>query len=165
VVVIQTRSVSETVSLGKVIGGLLRPGDVVALAGDLGTGKTHFIKGLARGVGIRKTAYISSPSFTLIHEYPGKIPFYHLDLYRLGTVDDAETLGLEEYFYGPGVTAIEWADKIPSLLPQELLWIRLRHTGEKSRSIEIQGQGNRYHEVMEKLTARVQGRDFLEEEV
>jgi len=130
------------------IGGRLQPGDVVALVGDLGTGKTHFIKGLAAGVGIKQTAYVSSPSFTLIHEYPGKIPFYHLDLYRIDMETEAETLGLEEYFQGGGVTAIEWADKIPSLLPKELLWVSLHYAGEHARSIEIQGKGERYAELI-----------------
>ena len=136
-VTIESRSVSETVRIGRRIGGSLQPGDVVALAGELGTGKTHLIKGLAAGVGIDKSAYVSSPSFTLINEYPGKIPFYHLDLYRLKTEEEADALGIEEYLQGQGVTAIEWADRIPSFLPKELLWIHLYYLGERTRSIEM----------------------------
>ncbi len=153
-VVIETRSVTETVRIGRRIGRLLQPGDVVALAGDLGTGKTHLIKGLAGGVGIRESAYLASPSFTLINEYPGKIPFYHLDLYRLETENEAEELGMEEYFQGQGVTAIEWADKVPSLLPKELLWITMRYLGERTRFIDIEARGKRYEQLMELLFAR-----------
>ena len=143
-VVIQSKSASETVRLGKNIGSRLLPGDVVALVGELGTGKTQFIKGLAAGAGIRNPTYISSPSFTLINEYPGKITFYHIDLYRLGKEKEAEELGLEDYFQGKGITAIEWADKIPSLLPKELLLIRIAYTGKNTRSLEISGKGKRY---------------------
>jgi tRNA threonylcarbamoyladenosine biosynthesis protein TsaE len=147
--VLQTKSTSETVRIGKTIGSLLRPGDVVALVGELGTGKTQFIKGLAEGVGVGKPTYISSPSFTLINEYPGRVPFYHIDLFRLESEKEAEELGLEEYFQGEGITAIEWADKIPSLLPKENLWIHIHYTGENTRSIEIDPKGKRYADLME----------------
>ncbi len=143
-VVIQSKSASGTVRLGKSIGSRLLPGDVVALVGELGTGKTQFIKGLAAGAGIRNPTYISSPSFTLINEYPGKITFYHIDLYRLSKEKEAEELGLEDYFQGKGITAIEWADKIPSLLPKELLLVRIAYTGKNTRSLEISGKGKRY---------------------
>ena len=142
--VFQSRNTWETVRLGKSIGSRLLPGDVVALVGELGTGKTQFIKGLAAGAGIRNSTYISSPSFTLINEYPGKITFYHIDLYRLSKEKEAEELGLEDYFQGDGITAIEWADKIPSLLPKELLLIRIAYTGRNTRSFEISGRGKRY---------------------
>src|SRR3972149_11305547 len=119
-VVFHSKSSSETFRLGKQIGRLLQRGDVVALVGGPGAWKTQLIKGLAAGVGMRNSTYISSPSFTLINEYPGRIPFYHIDLYRLETGKEAEDLGLEEYFQGQGVTAIEWADKILSSLPKEI---------------------------------------------
>ncbi|MEW6375137.1 MAG: tRNA (adenosine(37)-N6)-threonylcarbamoyltransferase complex ATPase subunit type 1 TsaE [Thermodesulfobacteriota bacterium] len=157
-VVIQTKSTSETIQLGKQIGGHLQSGDVVALAGELGTGKTHFIKGLAEGVGVGKSDYISSPSFTLINEYTGRIPFYHIDLFRLKSEKEAEELGLEEYFQGGGITAIEWADKIPSLHPKEILWIKICYTGKHTRSIEILGKGKRYLKIVEELEgSRIQG--------
>jgi tRNA threonylcarbamoyladenosine biosynthesis protein TsaE len=150
-VVLQTRNTSGTIQIGKSIGSLLLPGDVVALVGELGTGKTQFIKGLAVGVGIGKPTYISSPSFTLINEYKGKIPFYHIDLFRLRAEKEAEDLGLEEYFQSGGITAIEWADRIPSLLPREMLWIQISYTGENTRSIEILGRGKRYEELINRL--------------
>src|SRR4030043_2089140 len=93
-VVIQTKSASETIRVGKGIGSRLRSGDVVALVGELGAGKTQLIKGLAAGGGVRNSTYISSPSFTLINEYPGKIPFYHIDLFRLEREKEAEEFGM-----------------------------------------------------------------------
>jgi tRNA threonylcarbamoyladenosine biosynthesis protein TsaE len=123
-------------------------GDVVALVGELGTGKTQFIKGLATGVGVGKPTYISSPSFTLINEYAGKVPFYHIDLFRLKSEREAEELGLEEYFKGGGITAIEWADKMPSFLPQEMLWIHIRYTGKHTRSFEIIAKGKRFEKMI-----------------
>jgi tRNA threonylcarbamoyladenosine biosynthesis protein TsaE len=150
--VLQTRSASETIRIGKNIGNRLLPRDVVALVGELGAGKTQFIKGLAAGVGIGNPTYISSPSFTLINEYPGKIPFYHIDLFRLGREKEAEELGLEDYFQGGGITAIEWADKIPSLLPKEMLFISIRYIDKNIRSVEIIGKGKRFEDLVKELS-------------
>jgi tRNA threonylcarbamoyladenosine biosynthesis protein TsaE len=150
-VFVQSQSTSETIRIGKQIGSQLHPGDVVALVGELGTGKTHFIKGLASGAGVKRSRYITSPSFTLIHEYHGKIPFYHIDLFRLKTEKEAEGLGLEEYIQGGGITAVEWADKIPTHLPQEMLWIKICHTGEHQRSIEIRPKGQATKIVVKEL--------------
>jgi tRNA threonylcarbamoyladenosine biosynthesis protein TsaE len=149
--VFQTSNTSETIRMGKRLGRLLQPGDVVALVGDLGTGKTQFIKGLAEGVGVGRATYVSSPSFTLINEYPGRIPFYHIDLFRLESEKEAEGLGLEEYVRGNGITAIEWADKIPSLLPEALLLVKIHYTGEHSRTLEITGKGERYQKLVKGL--------------
>jgi tRNA threonylcarbamoyladenosine biosynthesis protein TsaE len=150
-IAIRTRSASETVRIGKTIGSRLLPGDVVALLGELGAGKTQFIKGLAAGMEIENSAYISSPSFTLIHEYPGEIPFYHIDLFRLGREQEAEELGLEDYFQGRGITAIEWADKIPSLLPKELLFVSIAYIDKNIRSLEISGKGKRYEDLVNQV--------------
>jgi tRNA threonylcarbamoyladenosine biosynthesis protein TsaE len=150
-VVFQTQSASETIRIGKNIGSLLLPGDIVALVGELGAGKTQFIKGLAAGVGVGKPTYVSSPSFTLINEHLGKVPFYHIDLFRLKSEKEAEELGLEEYFQGGGITAIEWADKIPSLLPEEILWINICYTGKNIRSFEMIGKGKRYEDLINKF--------------
>jgi tRNA threonylcarbamoyladenosine biosynthesis protein TsaE len=154
---LQTKSTSETIRIGKSIGSLLLLGDVVALVGELGTGKTQLIKGLATGGGGRNPAYITSPSFTLINEYAGKMPFYHIDLYRLETEKEAEDLGLEEYFQGRGMTAIEWADKIPSLLPSEVLWIRLCYISKHTRSIEILCKGKRYLNLIDQIQSSLLG--------
>jgi len=156
--VIQTKSASETIRIGESMGSRLLPGDVVALVGELGAGKTQFIKGLAAGVGIGNPTYISSPSFTLINEYPGRVPFYHIDLFRLEREKEAQELGLEDYFQGEGIAAIEWADKIPSLLPKEMLLIHIAYTGKNTRSLEIIGKGNRFLKIIGELEgSRIQG--------
>ncbi|PIV24419.1 MAG: tRNA (adenosine(37)-N6)-threonylcarbamoyltransferase complex ATPase subunit type 1 TsaE [Deltaproteobacteria bacterium CG_4_8_14_3_um_filter_45_9] len=156
--VIQTKSASETIRIGESMGSRLLPGDVVALVGELGAGKTQFIKGLAAGVGIGNPTYISSPSFTLINEYPGRVPFYHIDLFRLEREKEAQELGLEDYFQGEGIAAIEWADKIPSLLPKEMLLIHIAYTGKNTRSLEIIGKGNRFLKIVGELEgSRIQG--------
>jgi tRNA threonylcarbamoyladenosine biosynthesis protein TsaE len=155
-VLLHTKSTSETIQIGKSIGSLLRPGDVVALEGELGAGKTQFIKGLAEGAGVGKSTYVSSPSFTLINEYPGRVPFYHVDLFRLQQEKEAEELGLEDYFQGGGITAVEWADKIPSLLPKETLLIHIAYTGKYTRSLEITGKGKRFKELLELIKYELQ---------
>jgi len=156
--VIQTKSASETIRIGRSMGSRLLPGDVVALVGELGAGKTQFIKGLAAGVGIGNPTYISSPSFTLINEYPGRVPFYHIDLFRLEREKEAQELGLEDYFQGEGIAAIEWADKIPSLLPKEMLLIHIAYTGKNTRSLKIIGKGNRFLKIVGELEgSRIQG--------
>jgi len=151
--ILYSKSPSETIRIGKTIGSSLQAGDVVALMGELGAGKTQFIKGLAQGIGVGKSAYVSSPSFTLINEYKGEIPFYHIDLYRLEEEKEAEELGLEEYFYGDGITAIEWADRIPSLLPGELLRVNIHYTGKQTRSIELVAKGKRYEELINAISS------------
>ncbi len=150
-VVFQTKSSSETIRFGKQIGRLLNCGDVVALMGELGAGKTQFIKGLAQGAGVGRSAYVSSPSFTLINEYKGEMPFYHIDLYRLEEEKEAEELGLEDYFHGEGITAVEWADRIPSLLPGELLRVHIHYTGKQTRSLEIVAKGKRYLNLVNQI--------------
>ena len=108
-----SHSPDETTAWGRKLGTLLEAGDVVALIGELGAGKTTLAQGIARGLGVPEQCYISSPTFTLINEYQGRVPFYHLDFYRIDTHSDCENLGLEEYLFGAGVALIEWADKIP----------------------------------------------------
>ena len=149
--VTESKSTSQTIRLGKSIGSRHRSGDVVALVGELGAGKTQFIKGLAAGAGVGKPTYVSSPSFTLINEYPARVPFYHIDLFRLESQKEVAGLGLEDYFQGRGMTAIEWADKIPSLLPAEMLSVHIMYTGKNTRSIEITGKGKRYEELLNEL--------------
>ncbi len=148
--ILYSKSPSETIRIGKTIGSSLQAGDVVALVGELGVGKTQLIKGLARGAGVERSAYVASPSFTLINEYKGQIIFYHMDLYRLEE-EEARDLGLEEYFQGEGITVIEWADKILSLLPSQLLWIHLQYLGKRERSIELIPKGKKYEELLKRL--------------
>ena len=107
-----TRSLEETKKLGQKIGKQMKPGAVITLTGDLGSGKTVLVQGLARGLDVPDYYYITSPTFTLINEYPGRYPLYHVDLYRIETCDDLEEIGFYEILSGNGVTAIEWADRL-----------------------------------------------------
>ncbi|MEW9109707.1 tRNA (adenosine(37)-N6)-threonylcarbamoyltransferase complex ATPase subunit type 1 TsaE [Cytobacillus gottheilii] len=125
----------------------LQPGDVIALEGDLGAGKTTFTKGLAVGLGITKT--VSSPTFTIIKEYRGRLPLYHMDVYRVQ--DSFEDLGFDEYFYGDGVTVVEWAHLIKDQLPDELLTINLYHSGDEERRVEFSPAGKRYEVLCKEL--------------
>jgi len=114
----------------------LKPGDAVALVGELGAGKTRFVQGLARGLGVPADVPITSPTFTLlaVHEQ-GRLPLYHFDLYRLSTCVDLDRIGAEEYLWGGGVSVIEWADRVPEALPDDCLWIEFVFVGEERRLI------------------------------
>ena len=129
-----------TRDLGEKIGKIINPGSVIALCGDLGSGKTVFAQGLAKGLGIK--SIVTSPTFVIINEYEGRLPFYHIDTYRLLSPEDMQNLGYEEYFYGDGVTAIEWAQRIEELLPEEYLRLDFRVLGEFEREIKITYYGH-----------------------
>jgi len=121
---------------GRAQAGALRRGDVLALSGELGAGKTHFVKGVAAG--LNAEAAVTSPTFTLIHEYlGGRLPVYHFDFYRLEDEDEALKIGLDEYLDGDGVCLIEWADKFPDLLPAHTRWFRFRHQPDGGRVVEF----------------------------
>ncbi|CAM4114244.1 tRNA (adenosine(37)-N6)-threonylcarbamoyltransferase complex ATPase subunit type 1 TsaE [Mesobacillus thioparans] len=137
----------ETKDFAKRLAGLLKEGDVIALEGDLGAGKTTFTKGLAEGLGI--TRNVNSPTFTIIKEYQGRLPLYHMDVYR---VEDAfEDLGFEEYFEGNGVTVVEWAHLIEAQLPQELLLLQLYLDDNGARRVVVEPKGKRYEELCEEI--------------
>lgn len=137
----------DTILFAKKLANLLQPKDVIALEGDLGAGKTTFTKGLAEGLGIDKN--INSPTFTIIKEYEGKIPLYHMDVYRLE--DTEEDLGFDEYFYGDGVTVVEWAHFIEDQLPVERLTIELKLGDGNERIIQLIPSGDRYEHVCKEL--------------
>lgn len=145
------KSSLETQNLGKLLGGLLQPGDVITLNGELGAGKTCMAKGIAIGLGI--TDHITSPTFTLINEYNGKTPLYHMDVYRLGAPDEFEDLGYEEYFYGQGVTLIEWANLVQDYLPSDRLDIFFDKIEDKDeyRVVHFVANGNRYAHIVKEL--------------
>ena len=107
-----TSSTEETLKLGEKIGKLMVPGDIILLFGDLGAGKTTLTQGIAAGLDVEDGEYVRSPTFTLINEYSGRLPVYHIDLYRIESQEEMERLGLEEFFFGRGVTIVEWADKL-----------------------------------------------------
>ena len=132
----RTHSPEETQAIGERVGQNLKPGDIVALIGDLGAGKTCLTQGIARGVKIEPNQIVNSPSYTLINEYAGKIPIYHIDLYRLQRREEILDLGLEEYLEGNGICIIEWADRMLDLLPERCMTIELSWEDEFIRNIE-----------------------------
>lgn len=146
-ITIQSKSPEETIKLAEKLGERLQPSDVITLEGDLGAGKTHFTKGIGKGLGVKKV--INSPTFTIIKEYQGRLPLYHMDVYRLQ--DESEDLGFAEYFHGDGVTVIEWASMIEHQLPDERLDIIIRHLGGEERLIELIPKGERMIKLCEEL--------------
>ena len=132
-----SKSVEETMEIGAKFAKGLKKGDVVALIGELGAGKTVFTKGVAKGLGVKNSRYVNSPTFVIIKEYEGRFPLYHFDLYRLDGHSGFDDMNYEEYFYGDGVTVIEWADKIRELLPDGYWEVSLKATDEKRRDIKI----------------------------
>lgn len=148
-IVVMTNSAQETKELAKKLAPVLCGGDVISLTGDLGAGKTCFTQGLAQGLGIKEV--VTSPTFNLIKEYPGRLNFYHFDVYRLQSELELIYLGYEEYFFGEGVTVIEWGDKIVSLLPAEFLEIAFRRLLQDNvRRLEIKPYGSRWAELVKK---------------
>jgi len=133
-----SKSPDETLRIASKLAADLRPGDVLALVGELGAGKTCFVKGLASGLGVPEGTYVRSPSFVLMNEYEGgRLPLYHFDFYRLADPDELLDLGLDEYFFGEGVTVVEWADRFPGTMPDGARIIEFRIAGESEREIEI----------------------------
>ena len=136
--VIVTKSAEETIELGRKIGAFLLPNDVIALTGQLGAGKTTLIQGVAQGLGVKD--YVTSPTFIIINEYQGRLPFYHVDLYRMNSVDEIEDLGIEEYFNRNGVCVIEWAERLGELKPQKAQTIELEIISELERKICVSSE-------------------------
>ena len=151
---IKTKSPEETLRLGRVLGEMLTGGAVVALIGDLGAGKTLLSKGIAKGLGVGDEREVTSPSFVLVNEYQGRVPIYHIDLYRLS--DDAEVvdLGWEEIIYGSGVTLVEWAEKVLTLLPEERIDVQLQWIREGERRLVLVGRGKEYQDLIEQLAQK-----------
>lgn len=144
------KGLEETKRFGIKLGSLLKPRDVVCLIGDLGAGKTTLTKSIGLGLGVDD--YITSPTFVLINEYTGRIPVYHFDVYRLENVEELYDLGFDEYFYGKGVSIIEWADKIEKLLPEERIVLDIKRGIDlDERRIGITIYGDRYKEIVKEL--------------
>ena len=132
-----SRSALETQALGERLGSMLGTGDVVACVGPLGAGKTCFLQGLARGLGV--TAPVTSPTFVLVNQYRGRMTVYHVDAYRTGSLTELVDLGLEEMLHGEGVTIVEWADKLLPLLPPRTVTVTITGLGDEAREIELAG--------------------------
>lgn len=120
-------------SLGHQLASFLCPGDVIAMSGDLGTGKTTLTKAIAEGLGV--TELVTSPTFTIVHEYQGRLPLYHFDVYRVHDPEELYELGYEEYFFGQGVSVVEWADLIPDLIPAQALTIAIEYSPDPEERI------------------------------
>jgi tRNA threonylcarbamoyladenosine biosynthesis protein TsaE len=149
-------SVEKTVRLGQELGNDLAGGDVIALMGDLGGGKTWFTKGIALGLGIDPDSIVS-PTFTLINEYQGTHPLYHIDLYRLGTKSEVVALGLEEYLTGSGIAVIEWADRWPDELPEQTIYVEMNMVDDHTRELQFFGGHRRSLEVLRLLKQSLDG--------
>jgi tRNA threonylcarbamoyladenosine biosynthesis protein TsaE len=132
---VASRSPEDTQAAGERLAGTLGPGDVVALTGELGAGKTCFVQGLARGLGIQGDA--TSPTFVLVNEYRGRLPVHHVDAYRTESLSELLDLGLEEMFDGAGVTVVEWADRLGALLPARTVHVEIEGVGDEPRRIRI----------------------------
>ncbi len=156
--IIETRRPDETRQWGERIGRGLRAGDVVALVGDLGTGKTTLTQGIAHGLDIDPSS-VKSPSFVLMKEYrAGRVPLYHSDLYRLEGFADVQRVGYEEYLESDGVAVIEWAEKLETILPVDHLRVELEHVNDQTRQLTIRAVGARYAPLVDALSARVSKR-------
>ncbi|MCU0580468.1 MAG: tRNA (adenosine(37)-N6)-threonylcarbamoyltransferase complex ATPase subunit type 1 TsaE, partial [Desulfobacterota bacterium] len=146
---VETIGEEATETLGERLASCLQPGDVVALSGELGAGKTCLVRGLARGLGV-DDVLVASPSFTLLHEYEGRLPLYHLDCYRLADPEAMAELGLDDYFQGGGVLAIEWAERVP-YLPEERLEVVIEWLDESRRRIRLAARGAPAQRLQEKI--------------
>ncbi len=147
-----SRSPDETLAFGEALGRLLRPGDVVALRGELGAGKTLLTKGIARGIGA-DPAEVTSPTFVLMHVYEGRIRLAHFDAYRLRGAAEMIDLGAEEAFYEGGASVVEWADRVEEALPPERLDVSIEVVGETQRRMALRARGERAGEIVKGIVS------------
>lgn len=143
-------SPGETASFGYAMGPLLRGGDVLALIGELGAGKTALVRGIVTGLGV-PAALVTSPTFSIVHEYQARLPVIHIDLYRLQKLEDMESIGLSDYLTDDVAVAIEWADRFPQLLPEDRLEIRLAHRTRTTRRARVEARGSRSRSLLARL--------------
>jgi tRNA threonylcarbamoyladenosine biosynthesis protein TsaE len=152
---ITTHSVAETQSVGQILGATLKQASIIALNGDLGSGKTAFVQGFAKGLEVSEKYYITSPTFTLINEYPGRQRLIHIDLYRIEYISELEEIGLDEVLYQDAVIAIEWADKLPDgTLPNHLAF-QFKIISDESRQIDIFAYGHPESNLLKTVEKRV----------
>jgi len=142
-------NLKDTEQIGQIISHCLEKGTVLCLDGDLGVGKTSLTQFIAREFGIDE--YITSPTFAIIKEYQGRLPFYHMDVYRIDSEDDMYDLGYDEYIYSEGVTIIEWSHKIEGILPEDRINIEIQRLNDQSRLMIIDGKGSTYEKLTQEL--------------
>ena len=152
---ITTHSVTETQKLGHTLGASLEQASIIALNGELGSGKTAFVQGLAKGLDVSEKYYITSPTFTLINEYPGRHRLFHVDLYRIEHISELEDIGLDEVLHQDAVIAIEWADKLSGDTLSDHLSLQFKLTGEESRQIDIFAYGHQAGNLLKAVETRV----------
>ena len=156
------KNLTDTERLGRCLGELAEPGDVLCLDGDLGAGKTTLTRAIAKGLDVQD-AYVSSPSFSLFNEYGGRIPLYHFDFYRLSDAEEIEMLGLDEFFYLSGLAVIEWSMRAEEILPEESLKMFLQVTGEESRTVTVRYPVQRWHTRIQTLSSFIAERQCAAE--
>ena len=154
--VVPSTSARMTMSLGRSLAKLVQGGEIIGLRGELGTGKTTFVRGFCDGIEVSQNAWVRSPTFTLINEYQGRLPVYHIDLYRIGRAEEIEALNLREYLYSDGVSLIEWIERLPADELDEYFEVSLAHQGKSKRQVTFTAHGERYDAMLEQLkSARV----------
>lgn len=154
-VTIASGSPEETEKAGVCLGKLLSPGDFIALKGDLGGGKTKFARGVAIGLGVSPDLPVTSPTYTLMNIYSGRIPLYHFDLYRLAGDEDVVDLGFADYFSGDGASLVEWPERLNAELPTERLEILFTYIGESERRLDLRPMGPRYEQMLDSIVSSI----------
>ena len=148
---VTTRSPEGTRALGRALAGLLRGGEILGLSGDLGSGKTCFVHGLAEGLEVGGNSWVRSPTFTLVNEYEGRLPMVHVDLFRVAPGAEMEDLHLEEYFASGSVCVVEWFERLDALEVDEFLGVAFRYVDEERRALRFMAHGRRYEEMIARL--------------
>ncbi|WP_026486903.1 tRNA (adenosine(37)-N6)-threonylcarbamoyltransferase complex ATPase subunit type 1 TsaE [Caldanaerobius polysaccharolyticus] len=144
-----SKGLEDTYGFGYRLSNALSKGDIVCLTGQLGAGKTSMVKGIAKGLGVEED--VTSPTFTIVNEYYGRLPLYHFDVYRISMPEEMYEIGFEEYIYGEGVCVIEWADLIKDIIPQGSIWIDIRYLEEDERTIEIVAPEEKLAYIIEEM--------------
>ena len=147
---IKTNNAKETQQLGRLIGESLVGGEIIAMTGDLGAGKTTMTKSIAKGLNIDE--HITSPTFTIVNEYDGRLKLFHFDVYRIGDIEEMYDIGYEEYFYSGGVCIIEWANLIEEILPEDTINIEISTLDENKREFTITGKGDKFNHIVKELS-------------
>lgn len=154
--VVLSTSARMTVRFGRSLAKLVKGGEIIGLRGELGTGKTTFVRGFCEGIEVSQKAWVRSPTFTLINEYQGRLPVYHIDLYRIAGAEEIAALNLREYLYDDGVSLIEWIERLPADELDEYFEVSLAHTNKSQRQVTFTAHGERYEAILEQLkTERV----------
>ncbi|HEY1233068.1 MAG TPA: tRNA (adenosine(37)-N6)-threonylcarbamoyltransferase complex ATPase subunit type 1 TsaE [Candidatus Binatia bacterium] len=152
--VVLSTSTRMTMSFGRRLAKLVQGGEIIGLRGELGTGKTTFVRGFCAGIEVSPKAWVRSPTFTLINEYQGRLPVYHIDLYRIARAEEIEALNLREYLYSEGVSLIEWSERLPAHELEEYLDVSLAHRDKSKRQVTFTACGARYEGILQELKAR-----------